>query len=122
MHHTTRAKALGLPQANPSSVYYLHPQIQRQDPRVLRSETETSLTSQDGDIEKLESPHLVSQFAFMTPVRQEEQESRMRNIATALGLPLLDGQAITKARWESSWDGIHYSMVSISDQMKVNGV
>jgi hypothetical protein len=87
--------------------YYLHPQIQREDPRVYRiAEFNVSL-----------SYTKVSPFAFMTPVRQNVQSIGLRKTAKALHHRLLDGLTVTNARWDSSWDGIHYSMISISEQL-----
>jgi hypothetical protein len=92
--------------------YYVHPQIQREDPRVYRAEFNQSL---------VENYSKVSPFAFMTPLRQRGQVDGLRRTARALRHRVLDGQAITDARWDSTWDGIHYSMISISDQLLPNG-
>lgn len=61
-----------------------------------------------------------SQFAFMTPSRQQAQATRIKISAAKSNVSVLDGQLVTSARWESSWDGIHYSMVSITAQLSAN--
>jgi hypothetical protein len=92
------------------SVYYLHPRIQREDPRIVRDPT---LTKIEG-------------FALMTPPRQDEASAEVLKIlasattptaqaaAAAAGLApllLLNGLLPTEARWESTWDGVHYTLL-----------
>jgi hypothetical protein len=92
------------------TVYYLHPRIQREDPRVVRDPT---LTKVEG-------------FALMTPSRQDEASQEVLNVlaaptsahaqatAAAAGLSpllLLNGLPPTEARWESTWDGAHYTLL-----------
>lgn len=90
---------------NLQATYYLHPQIQREDVRVIR----------DGD-----GTAKASVFAFINPVRQAIQAHQIRSAAFKYNSSLLDGQSATRARWESTWDGIHYSMVSITSQLANN--
>ena len=89
-------------------VYYSHPRIQREDPRVLRDKLPR------------ESYSRISPFAFMTPPRQEVQAKEIINLAASTHEPLLDAQIPTSSRWESSWDGIHYCMASQGHQILPN--
>ena len=66
--------------SNAWSVFYNHPQIQREDPRVLR------------DKFPRESSARASQFSFMTPPRQKIRADEMMAAAQELGLSILDGQ------------------------------
>ena len=56
----------------------------------------------------------------MTPSRQKVQSDRIRVTAQTSNVTILDAQLITASRWEASWDGIHYSMVSIAAQLEAN--
>ena len=57
------------------STYYIHPQIQREDPRVQR----------DLFVEG-SSNRWVSPFSFMTPIRQLKQNDRIKNVLNELNL------------------------------------
>ena len=82
--------------------YYQHPAIQREDPRVDRLHLQFYNTSKD-----------VSPFAMMTRNRQEiiakgiEKSNFLKNING-----LINGLKISDSRWESSHDGIHYSLLT----------
>ena len=89
-------------------VYYNHPQIQREDPRVVR------------DKQPREAYTRVSPFAYMTPPRQRIQANDIVNLAMEMHEPLLDALLPSKGRWESSWDGIHYCMASQGNQILPN--
>ena len=54
--------------------YYIHPQIQREDPRVQR----------DSYIEG--STLWISPFSFMTPIRQFKQNDKIKNVLNELNL------------------------------------
>lgn len=92
------------------AVYYLHPRIQREDPRIVRNPS----------VNKVEG------YALMTPPRQDEAAQEVLKIfspyatagsvtalaAAGLGpLKLLNGLLPTEARWESTWDGAHYTLL-----------
>eukprot|EP00596_Hydrurales_sp_CCMP1899_P008368 CAMPEP_0119039240 /NCGR_PEP_ID=MMETSP1177-20130426/8642_1 /TAXON_ID=2985 /ORGANISM="Ochromonas sp, Strain CCMP1899" /LENGTH=627 /DNA_ID=CAMNT_0007002893 /DNA_START=377 /DNA_END=2260 /DNA_ORIENTATION=+ len=62
----------------------------------------------------------VSDLSYMTPSRQKIQALKLKNMAIQAGETRLDGGLPTDARWESTWDGIHYSMISRMDQLKPN--
>jgi hypothetical protein len=84
--------------------FYLHPQIQREDPRINRDTL-------------IQAPlnHSVNSFACLTPGRYEIAISKTLELLKKHGLyyddGLINGLLPTSARWESSWDGIHYSLL-----------
>ena len=89
-------------------VYYNHPQIQREDPRVMR------------DKQPREAHVHISPFTYMTPPRQKVQADDIVTLSTQMSEPLLDALIPSKSRWESSWDGIHYCMASQGHQLMSN--
>jgi hypothetical protein len=81
-------------QSLPSNTYLIHPRIQRLDPRVPRNG----------------NPH-----RGITPLRQDLINTELVNmlkIAFINTTSILHGISLTNSRWESSWDGIHYSVLA----------
>jgi len=88
-------------------IYYLHPRIQREDLRVDRAAMETSKLNYRG----------ISNFGMMTPNRQNLATLPILPILQKYKVRVLDGLIPTESRWESTWDGIHYSLGVRSEDM-----
>jgi hypothetical protein len=90
----------------PPNTYLIHPRIQRLD---------------------LRRPRTANPHRGITPLRQDLVN---QNLMKALSIVLpntssLNAMAITSSRWESSWDGTHYSILadqSVFKTMNVTGL
>eukprot|EP01041_Mallomonas_annulata_P013094 gene13094-27633_t len=86
-----------------SFTYLIHPAIQFEDNRVGRDRLAMNLTTNGNG-------HGVSSFACMTPTRFQMALKVIRSRLREENLTFIDGEEITLSRWESSHDGVHYSL------------
>jgi hypothetical protein len=95
-----KSKQSAFQQAN--NRFYLHPQIQREDPRIDREVLSQAPLN-----------HSVNSFACLTAGRQQVAVRRTWELLAKYGLTdsVINAQVPTLSRWESSWDGIHYSLL-----------
>jgi hypothetical protein len=53
----------------------------------------------------------------MNPFQYDYRISKLFELLEQLKLEYFDARIPSSSRWDSSWDGLHYSMLSIHDQL-----